>query len=406
MNFLRPPATEYQDQYDVTRFNLVWNLSLMIIILLFFVSLLNIQNDNYSSLTNMIEVGVGLFALYILWKTKKFQLVSIFISISSFILISIAFFTITKTVHYTTPMWGSLNVLFTFFMLGRVWGILMLIGNFSAIICYYLFRMEANLSNLPPFDSQYISNLIIETVIVGLAMGILLNEFIKANQHAENSVKNSNNELKIQNQIITSQNKEKEIMLKEIHHRVKNNLQVITSLLRLQAQEINDEQQLNSFSEAINRVKSMALIHEKMYQSDVLANFDLKNYLNSLTNDLIETYSVKKPIKLEVISEVNQIGSKSIVPLSLLFNELISNSIKHGFKDKESGSISVKVTHCDRENYFCLKYEDNGYWKSESEKSFGLELIETMTDQLEGEYSVNKSETGTRYSFTLKALIE
>ena len=406
MNLLKPPSTDYQDHYDISRFNLVWHLCLLLIGLLSIVSIVNIQNDNYSSLTNMIEVGIGVVALLILWKTKKFKLVAIFTSLASLFLISVAFFTILKTLHYTTPMWGTVNILFAFFILGSLWGMLILIGHFTVLICYYIFKLESNIANLPPFNDQSVVNFILETLIIGLAMGILLNKFMKANKHAENRVKNSNNELKIQNQIITSQNQEKEIMLKEIHHRVKNNLQVITSLLRLQSHEIKDEQQLNSFSEAINRVKSMALIHEKMYQSDVLANFDLKNYLNSLTNDLIETYAIKKPIKLAVVSEINQIGSKSIVPLSLLFNELISNSIKHGFKDKENGMISVRVSQCEKANYFCMKYEDNGFWQPNTTKSFGLELIDTMTEQLEGECSLEKSETGTKYSFMLKALIE
>ena len=103
-------------------------------------------------------------------------------------------------------------------------------------------------------------------------------------------------------------------------------------------------------------VKSMALIHEKMYKSDMLAHFDVKGYLESLINELIDTYAVKKPIELDVHSEVQDIGSKSIVPISLLFNELISNSIKHGFENVEEGKIRVRVEPCEKEDYFCLYY--------------------------------------------------
>ena len=120
-----------------------------------------------------------------------------------------------------------------------------------------------------------------------------------------------------QNEIISVQNREKEVMLKEIHHRAKNNLQVITSLLRLQSSELKGEQ-ADTFTEAINGVKSMALIHEQMYQSDMISNFDLKSYLTALTNDLISTYSVKMPIELNIESDIRHIGSKSIVPISLM----------------------------------------------------------------------------------------
>ena len=139
MSFLRPPKTGYTDHYDITRFNLVWNLSIVLIILLSLVSVANINNDNYSSLTNIIEVGIGIIALIILKVTKKFKLVCLFTSVSSFALITIAFFTITQTLHYTTPMWGTVNILFAFFMLGRVWGLGILIGHFAVLIFYYIF---------------------------------------------------------------------------------------------------------------------------------------------------------------------------------------------------------------------------------------------------------------------------
>ncbi len=403
MRFLRPPLTRYTDHYDVTRFNLVWNLCLVVVFLLLTVSIANIRNDNYSSLINLIEVGFGMLALFILWKTRRFEIVSILASVGTFILVSTAFFTITNVVHYTTPMWGLVNVLFAYFLLGYIWGNVLLFGHIVVLICYYLFRLESNLANLPPLDEQSILNFIIETCSVGLALGYLMYSFILANQHAERTVKQSNEELKIQNQIITTQNQEKEVMLKEIHHRVKNNLQVITSLLRLQSQEL-DEEHSGSFSEAINRVKSMALIHEKMYSSDLLSNFDLESYLTSLTNELIDTYAVKKPIHLDVHTEIDRIDPKSIVPLSLLFNELISNSIKHGFRDAADGKITVRMLDCDKAGYICLKYDDNGTWKEGSKKSFGLELIDTMSHQLDGEYSMSTSGEGTSYTFSIKAL--
>lgn len=405
MNFLRPPKTEYTDHYDVMRFNLVWNLCITLSILLTVVSLINLTNDNYTSTTNVVEVGIGLIALFILARTKRFRVVCIFITVGSFLLIAIAFFSITHALHYTTPMWGTLNVLFAFLMLGRYWGAAILIGQFGVLMFYYTFRLQSNISNLPPFETPDIMNFIIETSIVGMAMAYLLIKFIQAHLFAEKEVKKTNEELRIQNEIISTQSKEREIMLKEIHHRVKNNLQVITSILRLQSQDIKPEDQ-PQFTEAINRVKSMALIHEKMYQSDTLANFDLENYLTSLTNDLIVTYSIKKPIDLQVNSEINEIDSKSIVPISLLFNELISNSIKHGFEHKKSGQIHVNVKPGKAPENIDLSYSDNGVWKEQSRKSFGLELIHTMTEQLDGDYSLKKTSTGTHYQFSLRALEE
>jgi two-component sensor histidine kinase len=403
MSFLKPPQTDFKDHYDITRFNLVWNLTITISVLLLVVAAINFANEDYSSYTNLVEVVIGIIALIILKKTRKFRAVCMFITVGSFGLILFAFFNIAGVLHYTTPMWGTVNLLFAFFMLGRIWGLAILIGHFTTIIFYYAFRLQQNIDSLPRFDDAGIWNFILETCIVGLAMGYLLAKIIKANKHAETVVRDSNTELKNQNVVISHQNAEKEVMLKEIHHRVKNNLQVITSLLRLQSQDLSGHQ-YDSFTEAINRVKSMALIHEKMYQSDRLANFNLKSYLISLTNDLIDTYSVKKPIKLVINSEVERIDSTSIVAVSLLFNELISNSIKHGFESKETGIITVGVSMSKLPGCICLNYSDDGIWKEAIEKSFGLELIDTMTEQLEGEFTREVREDGTHYAFTLKAI--
>jgi two-component sensor histidine kinase len=383
----------------------MWNLCLALCILLSLLSIANFYNDNYTSLMNIIEVGVGVISLIILKKTKKYKIVCIFATVSSFLVVSITFFSIARTLHYTTPMWGTVVVLFAFFMLGRVWGLAILIGNFTVLIFYYLFRIELNINTLPDFDAQMESNFIIEACIIGVAMAYLLTKFIKANHQAEKFVKTSNTELTKQNEIISVQNREKEVMMKEIHHRVKNNLQVITSLLRLQSSELKG-QEADTFTEAINRVKSMALIHDQMYQSDIISNFDLKKYLISLTKDLIATYSVKMKIKLDVKSDIRNLGSKSIVPISLMFNELISNSIKHGFEDKKEGVISVHVAASENEDYLTLEYSDNGIWKADTQKSFGLELIDTMTEQLEGECTLEKTDKGTFYTFFLKALAE
>jgi len=403
MSLLKPPVTQYTDHYDITRFILVWNLCWVLVILLTLVSIANIQNANYTSLTNVIEVGIGIIALVILKTTRRFEIVCIFASLSTLLLISTAFFTIQNALHYTTPMWAIINILFSFFLLGRNWGLGILIGHFAIFFLYYIFRLQSNIENLPPFNEQGILNFIIETAIIGVAMSYLLSKFIKANRHAENLVKTTNKELSNQNAIISQQNKEKELMLKEIHHRVKNNLQVITSLLRLQSHELEGEQ-LNSFNDAINRVKSMALIHEKMYNSDMLSSFDLKNYLSSLTNELINSYALSKDINLVINSEINEIGNKSIVPISLIFNELISNSIKHAFADRDKGTITVSIGNCTDPDNLCLKYSDNGTWKEQATKSFGVELIDTMTEQLDGSYSIEKNEDGTHYVFSLKMI--
>ncbi|MBL4862533.1 MAG: hypothetical protein JKY09_05905, partial [Crocinitomicaceae bacterium] len=329
MNFFKPPTTNYVDHYDQSKFNLVWSLCIALIILLSLITGINFSNDNYSTVPNLIAIGIAIGALIVLRTTKEYKPVSLFASIGCLILISFTFFLLEDILHYTTPMWMLINILFTFFILGKRWGIGILISHFIVLAFYFHYRLEDNIYGLKPFDDLDVWNFIFETSIIALGIAYLLLQFIQTNKYAENQLKKTNEVLLEQNQLVSFQNEEMEIMLKEIHHRVKNNLQVITSLLRLQSYEIEDEAQSKAFTDAINRIKSMALIHEKMYQSSTLSNFNIEDYLKSLATELIKTYVVLTPIELDVKSEIPSIGTKSIVPVSLLFNELISNSLKH-----------------------------------------------------------------------------
>ena len=193
-------------------------------------------------------------------------------------------------------------------------------------------------------------------------------------------------------------------MLKEIHHRVKNNLQVISSLLRLQSYEIEEEASRVHFQDAINRVSAMALIHEKMYQNENLSQIDLKNYIESLARDLVQTHARDIDIILNISSEIKELGNDSLVPVALILNELMTNSLKHAFVGKREGLIEVSIMNDARPEYFSFIYKDGGEWKSSPKgNSFGLELIATLTEQLDGEVS-RSYDNGTRYEFSLKNL--
>lgn len=351
MGLFTPPESKYSDHYDQSRFNLVWQVAIVFIILMSLVSILNFAYDNYNATPNIIAIGIAMIALFTLKKTGKFKALCYFISISCLLLVSITFFALKNVVHFTTPMWAIMNILFTFFTLGRIWGYGVLIAHFSVIIFYFAFRLEDNINNLPDFTNNDIVNFSIEYSICGLGIAFFIHQFIKTHQYAEGKYKLSNEALNEQNVIISGQNKEKEIMLKEIHHRVKNNLQVITSLLRLQAYDLGEGTISKEFNDAINRVKAMSLIHEKMYQKEMLSNFDLEGYLNSMATDLISTYSLDKQVDLKIESEISNINSKTIVPLALLFNELISNSIKHAFDQIQDPIIKVSVIP--KENNLC-----------------------------------------------------
>ncbi|PSB17610.1 PAS domain S-box protein [Phormidesmis priestleyi ULC007] len=182
---------------------------------------------------------------------------------------------------------------------------------------------------------------------------------------------------------------EKEVLLKEIHHRVKNNLQVISSLLKLQAGYIKDDRILEVFKESQNRVRAMALIHEKLYQSEDLAKTDFAEYIRSLVTDLFRSYSVSsRLIKLNVYVKDVRLSIDTAIPCGLIINELISNSLKYAFSAGQAGEISIRL-FSEAENYYTLIVQDNGSGfptdlNFRNTKSLGLQLVCSLTKQLHG----------------------
>lgn len=183
--------------------------------------------------------------------------------------------------------------------------------------------------------------------------------------------------------------KEKTTLLQEIHHRVKNNLQVITSLLSQQSRKMTNLEGILALQESIKRVKSMSLIHEKFYQSKKLSSVNFKEYIRSLARDLFFTYHEEnKQIELEFNLENIFLSIDSAIPCGLLVNELISNSFKHAFPESKTGKIKVCFTRLKDKSY-SLIVQDNGVGISESidctnTNTMGLTLIDILAKQIEG----------------------
>lgn len=190
------------------------------------------------------------------------------------------------------------------------------------------------------------------------------------------------------------------MLLREIHHRVKNNLQVIVSLLNLQSIYIKDSKMTGVLSEIQNRIRSMSLIHQKMYKTKNLASINLHEYIEDLSKNLLETYRIRQNVELEVDVSVDKFNSDTLTPLGLFINEIISNSLKHAFKESQEGKITVKLHSMDGGKYL-LEIGDNGSGFSEdfndTDDSFGTELIEALSEQLNGEMEVHSDSGGTFY---------
>jgi PAS domain S-box-containing protein len=200
--------------------------------------------------------------------------------------------------------------------------------------------------------------------------------------------------------------REKEVLLREIHHRVKNNLQVISSLLDLQSQYIEDRATLEMFRESCNRVRSMALVHEKLYQSKDCAKINFAEYIENLISYLFQAYGVNlDTIRLELNIDEVTLNINTAIPCGLIVSELVSNALKHAFPHNRKGTISVAL-YSELENSFTLLVRDNGVGFPQplnisSFKTLGLQLVNVLTNQLDGtlEIALNSgTEVKVRFS--------
>lgn len=205
---------------------------------------------------------------------------------------------------------------------------------------------------------------------------------------------------------IKSSLKEKEVLLQEIHHRVKNNMQIISSLLNLQKQHVKDENALNVLLESQNRVKSMAMIHEKLYQSKTLTDIKFSEYIPRLVSDLLYSYNVRDQIELVMNVEDVKLNIETSVPCGLIISELVSNSIKYAFPDK-SGKLEISLKADDGWYELIISDDGEGFPEDVDFKNtdtLGLQLVNNLVNQLDGEITLDRSR-GTSFKIRFKELI-
>jgi two-component sensor histidine kinase len=212
---------------------------------------------------------------------------------------------------------------------------------------------------------------------------------------------------KIQNTIISKANKEKEVLLKEIHHRVKNNLQVVSSLLTLQSKYVDDDTALAAINTGKSRVQSMSILHRNLYQNENLKNIKIKPYFDDLVENLVETYQVgDKDISIKSEVEDIELDVDTVIPMGLITNELISNALKYAFTGKDAGKICLAINESEGNLYLSVSDDGIGIPFTEipkRSKTLGMQLIHSFSKKLKGKITITK-QPGTTVSilFPLK----
>lgn len=214
-----------------------------------------------------------------------------------------------------------------------------------------------------------------------------------------------------QKELIQNSLTEKETLLREIHHRVKNNLQIISSLLNMQSEDIEDPKMLLSIQEGQSRVQAMSLIHQNLYQSEHIDKVNIENYLKELTNYLSTMYKGNSnSVKVSIETSSIQFDFDTAIPLGLIVNELVSNAYKHAFPSQKEGTISIHIKAINSIDYQLLVSNDgkqlppNFDWNKP--KSLGMKLVTILSKQLRGSFSLKESESVTTFEVLFKDLEE
>lgn len=388
--------------FDKMRYSLTFNIAITMSLFLAILLVVFIYLDQPAT----IYTGIGFIAciifVLVIYFTKEYKLAAYLFAATGALLAILTLNTVQEGFHFVDPLWMMIISLFTYFTLGKKVGNLIMITQGVGILYYIIFNLNTNLQTVKELKASESYSLAANVLICMVILIYLIQQFLKRNQIAVMEYENLMYELENKNELVEQQNQEKTAMLKEIHHRVKNNLQVITSLLRLQSREIENVTSQAHFKEAIDRVGAMALIHNQMYQSKDLDRIALEPYLKSLSKNILHSYALEIPVEINFDVQLENATSNSIVPLALIFNELMANSLKHAFNDQAKGEIHVSAFRDEKDDVEFI-YEDNGNWLLPAkDDSFGLELIDALTEQLDGKVT-RSTDNGTRYTFIFYA---
>jgi len=243
---------------------------------------------------------------------------------------------------------------------------------------------EINLNNQKKIKFFFLSLLLGALALLGLSF-VLIKQRTKAT-----------NELRSKNTTISKALKTNKMLMKEIHHRVKNNLQVVSSLLFLQSRYMKDSSAKGAIETGRARVQAMSILHQKLYQKDDLQSVNIKSYFDDLSSNLFNTYKlINQNIRFKSDIEDIELDVDTVIPLGLITNELISNALKHAFKEDEIGEIKLSIKL--EENNIILTVMDDGVGLPFDEfpdqtDSLGIDLIKSFSEKLEAEITIDNSQ--------------
>lgn len=377
MSFFNPDTSFTRDLFEAARFKLAWRLSILFAVVFLMLatmfSFIEIQGFVIYSTVCLISIG----SLFYLHNSKKSSSVFWTFTISASILVYVSMYTIDDTLHYSDLVWIMCIILFAFIGLSYKMAFVFIAFHILGLGTFIFFELNHHVEILAVRSNFELMNVLIEIIFAFIIMSYLLYENVRYHKNIWEELQKTNSQL-------ASKNKENVTLLKEVHHRVKNNLQIVVSLLRIQNVNAESEETKEHFKTAINRVMTISMIHRKLYQSNELSEIEFQKYMHGLIEDIKDLHSDDKEVTFEFTSNLTEIDLNSIVPLGLIINELITNSIKHAFSEGDERTVSIQFNLDEKEN-IVMEYSDSGNWKKGEKSGFGIELLELLTEQLDGQ---------------------
>lgn len=401
MSLFHPNTNGIREFKEKGLFLMAWRLTLTFSLLfsVLTISFLFYRADVALSYAVIAAISVACF-IYVS-KTQNPKPIFWILAVAGSILAHTTLYLLPEALPYSNFLWIIAGIVFVYVALGKQAGWLYVIINTAGIVAYLFLGLERHLESLGEFTAMAKLNIIIEMTAALIIVAYLMNQYQIYQTYARLQVTKLNLHLEQQNEAIIAHNKENITLVKEVHHRVKNNLQIIISLLRMQRSEIKSKEYQRYFDDMINRVMTMSMIHQRLYQEKEVTSIDVKEYLSELCNEVISVGSEQDKVNITVTTEIRYVDLKTIVPLGLLINELVSNSVKHAFSTDDDPWIKINIKY--KNHGLLMTYSDSGEWNEEEKSSgFGTELIQILSEQLDGSYD----REGTTYTFQLNPFEE
>ncbi len=411
INRIFTPETKLKSLEDTVRFNFFWRLFLVGTLLTYIYTVINYFLFQEIVRYYIIAAGLDSLVLCLLWFYKKYyKWFAVIFSLIIFNILGLALFDnyMILELHILAVLWMIMISILIYFTVNHIFGASFIIGIIVYLSIYYNFYLsveviESSLQTLEGFAKSKIFVLSLQMILPIIIIAYTMYQYRVVTHRALVNMMGAMNELKIEKRTVEKHSREKTILLQEIHHRVKNNLQIIISLLRLQSKDLGTSEAKLKFSEAISRIMAMSLIHQKMYEKETLIQINIKDYFDSLIKNLIKVQAPDYKVTLQIDGNLKMLNGDVLIPIGLIINELVSNTLKHAFSNKnskENKSIKISFNHM-KSKTILFTYFDNGIWKHPKTNSFGTELIDIFTEQLDGHYERTSNDEGTTYAFKL-----